>query len=386
MPFAGTREELLAHLQALSRDVQNATLTPADAALVRAVFALGLARLGPTNMQFLGNEAETLQVPTATLCQLYSARLEFLSAGTESEAWQRHLATTLSSLEHVDDRRVVEWLAKRSVFLSSRAPAPSLPLHPGLEAVVSKAETSACALDATIAAVYEFPNTYDFERAAAVDRLINSGLGTANDDVIRSTLKAAMEGAPTINIGAHRLGAIDACLRAARALRDGDAVGRCCDEIVIVTQLKKPPSLRDLLVAVRPAILALVLTAEERAERFLSTLLQVADSASEPEPLLATLSSGFRVLNQVEKAKGLLTKALDGALYGAKSHVSRYEAAVAVIDELGNWPLEWASGQYSALLLELHRFTDGFTVNRFFSTHQILVTERIMRVFIAGRD
>src|SRR5207344_1908382 len=102
------------------------------------------------------------------------------------------------------------------------------------------------------------------------------------------------------------------------------------------------PSVRDLLVAVKPALSALRrLGAAEAAQRFLASLEPVAvQSDRETGPLLAALSDGFLQLGDVDKAKALVAQALQKALHANTQHVDRFEAGVAILEALTHWDLE----------------------------------------------
>ncbi len=388
-PVDRSRHEQLVHLERLFAKLvpQPLKLTESHDAFLRAIFAVGLGRLGgkaPDVVRALEAELDAhVEAPIRALLRLYIARLShFLTKGTV-EAWKKEVDAVVASLPRPEDRRVVEWLTKRSLWLRA-SPPEEMPqaLRPALERTVQDAERNVDEAPAATARIQEITTLYDYEVAGAVERLLRAALASGRDELIRATTLATVKGLPRIKILAHRVRVLGACVRAAATLEDAELVDQCLDGIAAAARSPNVPSVRDLLSAVKPALAALRrLGAAEAAQRFLSSLEPVAlQSDRENGPLLAALSDGFLQLGDVERAQMLVEHALQRAL--SSSHVERYEAGAAILEALKHWDLEARAQQCETIAANLTRFTDTFTTSRFFATHQLLIAERLVETLV----
>lgn len=389
-PLDRARHEQLVQLEKLFGKLVEKPLAITDArqAFFRAVFAVGLARLGGRGAEIarsIEGESDAHDPPNRVLLRLYAARMGYFVTSGSMEGWKGALEANIATLARPEDKRVVEWLVKRSLWLRPAPPEDPPPgLRPALERHLATAERSPDELPSATTRVQEMPGLYDYEVATALERTLKGALATGRDELIRATLNNALKGLSRIKILAHKVRALGSCVKAAATLEDGELLDQCLEGISSAARSPNVPSVRDLLVAVKPALAALRrLGAVDAAQRFLSNLEPVAAAHSkETGPLLAALSDGFLQLGDVDKAKELVAAALQRALASTTGHVDRYEAGVAVLEALAHWDLDARVAQCEVILAELPKFTDTFTTSRYFSTHQILITERLVETIV----
>lgn len=368
-------------------------------ALLKVIFADGLARVGGGARPILAALEEELpghDVPVQVLLRLYAARVGFvLTRGdvVDDEAWRAEVRQQLAAVERPEDRRVAEWLIKRSTWLRHEA-GPEVPagLRPSLARVVDGAWRSfedGAPVDVTgaIKDARLVPGTYDFEVAAGLERLLGLALRTGREDVIAESARAAREAASSVRILAHRARLLGATLRAAATIGDTEVVEFCLDDVTAVATDQHVPSVRDLLAAIRPALQALRrVGASDAAHRLLQAFVPLTTtSGRETGPLSAALAEGWLQLGDGEAAAAMLDRALERVWAQRTPHIDRYEAGVAVVAALAHWPTDERARLVEQFVERLGMFTDTFTTGRYFPTHQILLAERIVDTLVDER-
>ncbi|HEY4223589.1 MAG TPA: hypothetical protein VGO62_19665, partial [Myxococcota bacterium] len=397
-PVESARHEQLVQLDALFAKVvpQPLQLTNASQAYLRAIFAVGLGRLGGKAgdvIRSLQSELDAHDPPNRVLLGLYIARLShFLTKGT-AEAWKQEVDAALQSLARPEERRVVEWLVKRSQWLHTKgtgptagafSDAPPPGVRPQLQRELAAAEAAPEALASTLARINTTTGLYDYEVAAATSRIIVRALATGRDELIRETLLVALRANTRLRILAHRIESLAVCVRAAVTLDDSTLVDQCLDALTAVARSDNPPSLPELLKGVLPALAALRrFGAAEASQRFLASM-EAATLSSPPAdrgPMLAALSDGFLQSGDTDKARVMVQQSFDVAMK-ASSYTDKFAAGKAMLETLTHWDLETRARQCAAVIAELSRFGDTFTTSRYFSTHQILITEQIVETIV----
>ncbi len=362
-------------------------------ALLKAIFLNGLARLGG-EVKDLGraieHELPAHDGPVRVLLRLYVSRAAFVltSDGSDAayEAWREEVRRAVAAADRVEDRRVAEWLIKRSLWLRpDPVTEPPLTLRPALEKIVgATARGERSDVVDSIRAVMSHTGSYDFEVAAALERLLEVALESGRDDVIEAAADAAWRAAPTLRILAHRARLLGAVVKAAASVGAASVVERALDDVAAIANDKNVPSTRDLLLAVRPALFALRrLGALEAARRFLRAFEPLTlQTGRETGPLAAALAEGFHQLGEHDAAEALLERALSRVTAPETVHVDRYEAGAAVISALAHWPHGARAARCEALFLGLSRFSDTFTTQSWFPTHQLLIAERLVECLV----
>ena len=372
-------------------------------ALIKVIFAHGLARVGGGARPILAaleDEIPGQEPPVQVLLRLYAARVGFvLTRGdvdggpAHDEAWRAEVRQQLAAVERTEDRRVAEWLIKRSAWLRHEA-GPEAPagLRPSLARLIDGAWRSfddGARVDVvgTIKDVRLVPGTYDFEVAAGLERLLGLALRTGRDDVIAGSARAAREAAASIRILAHRARLLGATLRAAATIGDAEVVEVCLDDVSAIAADQHVPSVRDLLAALRPALQALRrVGASEAAQRLLAAFVPLTTSTGrETGPLSAALAEGWLQLGDPEAAAAMLDRALERVWHARTPHIDRFEAGIAVVAALAHWPTDERARLVEQFVERLAMFTDTFTIGRYFPTHQILLAERIVDTLVDER-
>jgi hypothetical protein len=372
-------------------------------ALLKVIFAHGLARVGGGARAILAaleDEIPGHDIPVQVLLRLYAARVTFVltrsdvDAGpTADEAWRAEVRQQLAAVERPEDRRVAEWLIKRSAWLRHET-GPEVPagLRPSLARVVDGAWRSfddGGRVD-VVGAIKDarlVPGTYDFEVAAGLERLLGLALRTGRDDVIAGSARAAREAASSIRILAHRARLLGATLRAAATIGDVELVEASLDDVAAIASDQHVPSVRDLLAAIRPALQALRrVGASDAAHRLLAAFVPLTTSTGrETGPLSAALAEGYLQLGDAEAAGAMLDRALERVWHGRTPHIDRFEAGVAVVVALAHWPTDERARLVEQFVERLGMFTDTFTTGRYFPTHQILLAEHIVDTLVDER-
>jgi len=372
-------------------------------ALLKVIFAHGLARVGGGARPILAaleDEIPGHDAPVQVLLRLYAARVGFvLTRGdveggpAHDEAWRAEVRQQLAAVERPEDRRVAEWLIKRSAWLRHEA-GPEAPagLRPSLARLVDGAwrsfdEGARVDVVGAIKDVRLVPGTYDFEVAAGLERLLGLALRTGRDDVIADSARAAREAAASIRILAHRARLLGATLRAAATIGDAEVVEACLDDVSAIAADQHVPSVRDLLAAIRPALQALRrVGASDAAHRLLAAFVPLTTSTGrETGPLSAALAEGWLQLGDAEAASAMLERALERVWAHRTPHIDRFEAGVAVVVALAHWPTDERARLVEQFVERLAMFTDTFTTGRYFPTHQILLAEHIVDTLVDER-
>lgn len=368
-------------------------------ALLKVIFAHGLARVGGGARPILAaleDEIPGHDTPVQVLLRLYAARVAFvLTRGDaiDDEAWRAEVRQQLGLVERPEDRRVAEWLIKRSAWLRHEA-GPEVPagLRPSLARLIdgawrsfddgARVDVAGAIKDARLV-----PGTYDFELAAGLERLLGLALRTGRDDVIADSARAAREAASSIRILAHRARLLGATLRAAATIGDAGLVEAILEDVTAIASDQHVPSVRDLLAAIRPALQALRrVGASDAAHRLLAAFVPLTTtSGRETGPLSAALAEGWLQLGDAEAAAAMLDRALERVWHPRTPHIDRFEAGVAVVVALAHWSTDERARLVEQFVERLGMFTDTFTTGRFFPTHQILLAERIVDTLVDER-
>ena len=186
----------------------------------------------------------------------------------------------MATVDRPEDRRVAEWLMKRSAWLRHvDVTAPTTGLRPSLRKLVSAAVAAGPSVDvaAVMGDVRAVSGAYDFEVAAAFDELLLLALRSGRDDVIEAATAEARVVAPTLRILSHRARLLGSTVRAAAAIDAAAVIEDCLDDVVAIARDKSVPSVGDLLSAIRPALSALrKVGASESARRFLMAFQPLA--------------------------------------------------------------------------------------------------------------
>jgi hypothetical protein len=360
-------------------------------ALIRAIVASGLGRLGVDVQDAFaeaGRDAATEPGgPVPVLVDLYASRLHFAVDGATAgaaEAWRAELERVLGGTARPEDRRIAEWLVKRSAWLRAQERSePPLGLRPALERVVTAAVQRPDVVDlpAAIADVLQVRGSYDFEVTASLEKLLGLALQNGRDDVIERCARAASSAVAGVRIQSHRIRLLGAVVRAAATAGAADLVDDGLDAIAAIAAARDVPSTRDLVAGLRPAMLALRRLGELGAARrcldaFLPWTRQSA--GRETAPLAAALAEGYRELGDEDAAAAMFDVAVAAVVAPGTGHVDRFEAGVALCTALRQWPFAERSEHCAALLSNLEVFGDTFTTGSWFRAHQVLVAERLV--------
>lgn len=395
-------EQLVVVERCLAQLVPDASsMSDGRGALLKAIFGHGLARLGGPARRILATVDDELpahDAPVQMLLRLYSARVAFvLTRGADEEqhpghgeAWKNEVQQVLQSAARPEDRRVAEWLIKRSAWLrADQAIETPTGLRPSLLRILKGATDAAdtgARVDVArvIAEVRSVQGCYDFEVVAALDRLLQLALLSGRDDVIAQSATEARDAASQVRILAHRARLLGVCVRAAAIVDDRALVEACLDDVSAIAGDKNVPSVRDLLLAIRPALLALRrVGATDAARRFLSAFVPLTTTfGRETGPLSAALAQGFLQLGDHDMANVLLERALERVWLPNTAHIDRFEAGLAVVGALIHWPADERFRLVERFVERLDMFTDTFTTSRWFPTHQLLLAERIVDTLV----
>ena len=374
------------------------------AALLRAIFSHGLARLGGNARELINAidvDVANHDPPVQILLRLYSARVAFVLTRSEADeqrpahdaAWKSEVQQVLQSAARPEDRRVAEWLIKRSAWLRhdhhSDAPTglrPSLLrlIHGAVEDSERGVHVDVPRVMANLRAV---PGCYDFEIAAALERLLDLALLSGRDDVIARSAAEGRDAAGHLRILAHRARLLGACVKAAAIVDDRPLVEHCLSDVSAIAGDPSVPSVRDLLLAIRPALLALRrVGANDAARRFLSAFVPLTTTTNrETGPLSAALAQGFLQVGDHAMATELLQRGLQPVWLANTPHIDRFEAGLAVMTALVHWPADERFRLVERVVERLDVFTDTFTTSRWFPTHQVLLAERIVDTLVDNR-
>ncbi|MDP2345133.1 MAG: hypothetical protein Q8O67_29580 [Deltaproteobacteria bacterium] len=391
LEYRARTEQLVVIERLLPRVVDNPLdVSDGRGALLKAIFLVGFARLGSHAADLstaIDAELPAHDGPVRILLRLYQSRAAFAltsdGSSSASAAWAEEVKRAVAAADKVEDRRVAEWLIKRSLWLRADVAAdPVLTLRPSLEKLLARAPEGGI-VDA-IRGVASHTGSYDYEIAGGLERLLDMALQGGRDDVIEAAAVAAHAAAPSMRILAHRARLLGAVVRAAATVGATGIVERALDDVSAIASDKNVPSTRDLLVAVRPALFALRrLGALEAARRFLSAFEPLTTQMGrETGPLSAALAEGFHQLADNDDAENLLERALERVLAAGTAHVDRYEAGAAVVAALQHWPHEARAARCEDLFGRLPIFTDTFTTRSWFPTHQLLMAERLIECLV----
>jgi hypothetical protein len=385
-------EQLVVLQQAFAHIVpEPGAITDGPTALFKAIFADGLVRVGgPARDVIAAIEAElpAHDVPIQLLLRLYLSRSTFVRTredATSEDArnvWRHEVQQVLSSASP-GDRRVVEWLVKRSAWLRTDVAAEVRSgVRPSLVARVAEAGVAAAGAGfdagAWIAELRQQP-AYDFEIAICVEQLVQLAMHTGRDDVIAAAADEALAAAVQLRILAHRARVLGACVQAAAAAQAKSIVERGLVEVAALAHDKQVPGVRDLLAALRPALQALRRLGEgNAARRFIQAFVPLTTSTEHAGPLAAALAEGCFSIGDAALADQLLERALDRVWAPTAGHIDRFEAGQAVLTALAHDDQGHRFARTDRIARHLRTFTDAFTTSRWYPTHQVLMVESLV--------
>lgn len=383
-PSRAARGEQLTRLERLFVRIVPQPLEMSDArdAMFRVIFAVGLSRLGGSVAELVRSveyEAEAHETPVVALLRLYLARRTFLVTGGSDEAWKAEVTRTIAGLSQAEDRRVVGWFVQRSAWLRTDGPAePGGGLAPAVARAL-RVESLPHAADQLLET-----GCFDVDVARGGERLIDLALATGRDEVIVAVARRLHQGAAGLRILAPRARVIGACLRAAATVGDAALVERCLDDAGAIAGDPSVPSVRDLLVAVRPALAALRrVGAGDAARRFLGAFAAVTEQpGKEAGPLCAAVALGYLQLGEEGEAATLRDRGFERVWARSTPHVDRYEAGAALLDVLRHWPLGERTRICDEIAGRLTRFADTFTTRRYFPVHEVWIAERLVECLV----
>jgi hypothetical protein len=385
-------EQLVVLQQAFAHIVpEPGAITDGPAALFKAIFADGLARVGGAARDVvLAIEAElpAHDVPIQLLLRLYLARSTFVRTretphSDDARTVWRHDVQQILASASPGDRRVVEWLVKRSSWLRTDVPAEVRSgVRPSLVARVADATAAAAAggFDAAswIAELRQQPG-YDFEIAICVEQLLQLAMRTGRDDVIAAAADEAIAAALQLRILAHRARVLGACVQAAAAAQATALVERGLVEVAAIARAKQVPGVRDLLAALRPSLQALRRLGEgDAARRFIQAFVPLTTSTEQAGPLAAALAEGCFSIGDAALADQLLQRAVERVWAKSAGAIDRFEAGQAVLTALAHDDQAHRFARTDRFARELRTFTDAFTTSRWYPTHQVLMVESLV--------
>lgn len=392
-PLRARSEQLVVVEDALSRLVpEPLQMGSSTDALLTMIFANGLARLGGAARPLIAGVEAALPAhdgPVQALLRLHIARIGFVvtrdvvDSDDARALWKQEVQQTFA-LVRPEDRRAAEWLVKRSSWLRVDVSADAAPgLRPSLTRRLddlAAADPATVDVAAAIVSAREVTASYDFEVTATVEAMLKIALRTGRDDVIEAAAAEAIVTASSVRILAHRARLLGVCVRAAATVQATPLVERCLDAVAAMAGDKNVPGVRDLLLAIRPALLALRrFGASDAARRFIAAFVPLTQhSGRETGPLAAALAEGSLQLGDAELADTLLQRALQPVWLPTTPHIDRYEAGAAALSALSHWPHGERFRHAERFVAELSSFTDTFTTSRWFATHQLLIAERLV--------
>ena len=373
------------------------TITDGPDALMKAIFAVGFARVGGRARETLAQveeEAPVHDAPVQLLLGLYSSRVAWALTrtdddGADGERWQQEVARLLDRAATPQVRAVAAWLVKRSRWLGSGVPAePTLGLRPSLQRIVEgvRAGVNAGRGGAVVDGLRDVAEAagYDYEVAAAAHTVVGLALETGNDDVIGAAAARAFEISGQLRILAHRARLLGSAIGAAAAIGDAAQVEQGLVRVAEIARDPHVPGIRDLLAALRPSLQALRrVGAVSQARRFLEAFeVMEHRPGREVAPLLAALAEGQLLLGDGTAALGLLQRALDRVVDERTPHIDRYEAGAAICGALVHWSHGERFVMAADLLERLTIFGDTFTASRYYPTHQLLMLEHLVECVV----
>jgi hypothetical protein len=351
----------------------------------RLIFATGFARLGAMTrahdlVEVVRGEAPAHDKPNAALFRLYLARIG-MGHGDDLEAWLTERERVIGEIQTDKVRRPVLWFCKRSQWLRGKERKDRPPwLRPALVRLLEEAEADATLLAPHVARAMETREFYDYELVSAIEQCLGHARASGSEPLIREVLDAVIPRLNRIGILGHRARAVGACVEASATLEDQGGVRGLLDTILDIAHAPNTPSVRELLRAVRPALLALRrLGAARTGEEFLRELEPVAQRAeTESVPLYAALAEGQLQLGHIDRADELLQDAISRCIDERLDYVARDEGGGAILDAVRHWPLRPRTNHCNKLLANVHMFNDTFTVKVYFPTFKLLLMERVV--------
>ncbi|MGB1013239.1 MAG: hypothetical protein ACPG4T_03815, partial [Nannocystaceae bacterium] len=352
----------------------------------RIIFAVGFMRLGEkkTALELVAPVEYELDVherPNRLLYRLYLARMAHVGSGGAPGAWASEVQKILSSISDPKVLRAVHWLRKRSVWLQiPDDKADPVRVRPSLartfERLRERPEDVATSLAESLGArAY-----YDYELTEAVAHCIGQAMASGSEAMVRDVLAVAVHGLRNIEILGHRAQAIGSCLRAASLLSDEVTVERLLDGLIDLANDRQLTSVKDLLKAVQPALMALRRFGEIASARRLLEALEGVKTYSRfgDLQLLASIAAGRMQLGDGRQADMIVDTSIGRVLKSGTDYVGRYEAAAAIIDVLRHWPGVGRHPRCVRFVERLGDFRDTFTTGQYYETHRILVLEHLV--------
>ncbi|MGB1016779.1 MAG: hypothetical protein ACPG4T_21750, partial [Nannocystaceae bacterium] len=309
------------------------------ACYARIIFAVGFMRLGEKKSALelvapVEYELDVHERPNQLLFRLYLARMAHVGAGGSPGAWASEVQKLLSPIRDPKVLRVVHWLRKRSVWLQiPDDKAAPVRVRPALARTFERLRKRRGDIATTLAESLRARAYYDYELTEAVEHGIGQAMASGSEAMIRDVLAVAVGGLGNIEILGHRAQAIGSCLRAASLLSDEVTVERLLDSLIDLANDRQLASVKDLLKAVHPALMALRRFGEIASARRLLEALEGVKTYSRfgDLQLLASIAAGRMQLGDGRQADLIVDSSINRVLKPGTDYVGRYEAAAAII-------------------------------------------------------
>ncbi len=376
-------------LQAMWRELEARAIEDFDvlSCFTRLMFGIGFLRLGErqTARELVEPVEEELDVhdpPNRALYRLYLARMAHDASGGSEDAWAHEVSKIVSGLKDKTVKRAVESLRRRSSWLSVPGDAEQPPrVRTEVERAVARVEKDLGELRSVVEQLMTARGRfYDYEVVVALERIYRLALRSGSERLVAEFVERAARHVGAIQILSHRAQALGVCLQGASLIEHEELASQLLEELVEVARDRELGSVRDLLLAVKPALAALRRFGSlDTAGRLLAALEGVRTySESGDIRLRAEVAAGYLQQGDPRRADTLIDVCLRSVLEHDLDYVGRYEAGAGVADALRRWPNVGRLERCQRLLGSLERFRDTFTTSRYFARHKVLMIERLV--------
>ena len=366
--FAHKAAEFM-HNEQYEQSINSLTLralAAADGLSTRSLIAAVFHR--PT----LVEHADVVEVSPAivAIVKLYDHRR------AKREAWSRgDVDIVIKDMEDGRDKRIVDWFARRSQFLTYHRPIP-ISLSQKMQHCINAMLAGQASPDDAMRSAFALAG-YDHERATAVETILGHAQSIVNRDDVERLVSAALDSSTHVKISTHRLRIFGAAVRAAAAGAAPLLIARCFDLIAEVTRSQQP-QIDDVLLGLRPAIAAIENAELDAARDFLASMEDVT-LGTPIGRVHAVLSNGYRRLEDSARAHQLLEAALASLKNPPLSHVSRFEVGVEILRSLDACTADETLRCCENVVDILPLFTDSFVTAPRFAVHQVLIAEEMAK-------
>ena len=353
-------------------------------AFARVIFASGYVRLGAVGRarELVAPVEAELAVhdrPNRVLLQLYIAKMGIPS--DDPEQWAAEYER-LVQRENNETQRVVAWFCKRSGWLAAAQDEPEKTwIRRPLQARIDAFDAEPASVPQALQRALEEPSHYDYELAYAITEGFAVATATGREALMAAAVAAVEARLDRLGSPGYRARAIGACIGASAMSGSTDGVIDLLDRIVDIAEAPGLMSIRELLTAVRPALLALRrLGNEDAAGGFLRGLQPLATAdPHRAATLCALLAEGFLQLKDRDASDSLMQLAMQATLDpDLDDYAARDASGREVLAALKHWPLRERVPYCRKLIANLEVFRDAFTARRYFGTYQLLLLERLV--------